>query len=179
MGGPFVPLPDGPDAAFDRALAESRGALASAAQLAAVLPRLPLAAPLLGRLEVTSSFGARTDPFLGRPALHTGVDLREGYGAEILSTGAGRVAFAGPAGGYGDMVEIDHGNGVATRYAHMGSIAVVEGQAVGRSAVLGLVGATGRATGPHLHYEVRVDGDPVDPTRFIAGAERLAGLDAP
>ncbi|WP_237476948.1 M23 family metallopeptidase [Lichenibacterium dinghuense] len=177
VGGPFVPLPDGPDGAFDRAVAELRGAVTSAGQLEAALPRLPLAAPLLGRMEVTSPFGARTDPFLGRPALHTGVDLREGYGTDIRATGAGRVAFAGTAGGYGNMVEIDHGNGLATRYAHMGSIAVTEGQTVARGAVLGAVGATGRATGPHLHYEVRIDGEPVDPTRFLGSADRLASLD--
>ncbi len=179
VGGPFVPLPEGPDGAFDRAVAELRGAVASAGQLEAALPRLPLAAPLLGRLDVTSPFGARTDPFLGRPALHTGVDLREGYGTDIRATGAGRVVFAGTAGGYGNMVEVDHGNGLATRYAHMGGIAVAEGQAVSRGTVLGHVGATGRATGPHLHYEVRIDGEPVDPTRFLASADRLASLDAP
>lgn len=179
VGGPFVPLPEGADGAFDRAVADLRGAVTAAGRLEAALPRLPLAAPLLGRLEVTSPFGARTDPFLGRPALHTGVDLREGYGTDIRATGAGRVAFAGSAGGYGNMVEIDHGNGLTTRYAHMGGIAVTEGQTVGRGAVVGFVGATGRATGPHLHYEVRIDGEPVDPTRFLAGAERLASLDAP
>ena len=179
VGGPFVPLPDGPDASFDRAVADLRGALTTTGQLEAALPRLPIAAPLLGRLEVTSPFGARTDPFLGRPALHTGVDLREGYGTDIRATGAGRVAFAGTAGGYGNMVEIDHGNGLSTRYAHMGGIAVVEGQTVARGTVVGFVGATGRATGPHLHYEVRIDGEPVDPTRFLAGADRLASLDAP
>lgn len=179
VGGPFVPLPEGPDGAFDRSVADLRGAVMAAGRLEAALPRLPLAAPLLGRLEVTSPFGARTDPFLGRPALHTGVDLREGYGTDIRATGAGRVAFAGSAGGYGNMVEVDHGNGLTTRYAHMGGIAVSEGQMVGRGTVVGFVGATGRATGPHLHYEVRIDGEPVDPTRFLAGAERLASLDGP
>ena len=179
LGGPFVPLPEGPDGAFGRAVAELRAAAASAAQLGGAVERLPLAAPLSGRQEVTSPFGVRLDPFLGRPALHTGVDLREGYGTDIRATGAGRVVLAGTAGGYGNMVEVDHGNGVATRYAHMGGIAVSEGQAVARGTVLGYVGATGRATGPHLHYEVRVDGEPVDPTRFLAGADRLAAVGAP
>ncbi len=179
LGGPFVPLPEGPDAAFNRAVADLRGAVAAAAQLDGALGRLPVAAPLLGRMEVTSPFGARTDPFLGRPALHTGVDLREGYGTDIRATAAGRVIFAGTAGGYGNMVEVDHGNGVTTRYAHMGGFAVSEGQSVTRGAVLGFVGATGRATGPHLHYEVRIDGDPVDPMRFLASADHLAGLTIP
>ena len=176
LGGPFVPLPDRPDGAFDRAVAGLRAKISAAAQLESALGRMPLAAPLLGRMEVTSPFGARTDPFLGRPALHTGVDLREGFGTDIRATGAGRVVFAGTAGGYGTMVEVDHGNGITTRYAHMGGVAVAEGQAVARGSILGVVGATGRATGPHLHYEVRVDGEPVDPTRFLAGAPRLASL---
>ena len=179
VGGPFVPLPAEPDGPFLRAVADLRGALATAAALDGALVHAPLAAPLLGRMEVTSPFGARTDPFLGRPALHTGVDLREGYGTEIRATGAGRVVFAGTAGGYGSMVEIDHGHGLATRYAHMGGIAVSEGQTVTRGSVVGTVGATGRATGPHLHYEVRIDGEPVDPTRFLASADRLAALAAP
>lgn len=175
-GGPFVPLPEGQDGAFGRAVAALRGAVATASRLDDVLGRLPLAVPLPGRPEVTSPFGARLDPFLGRPALHTGVDLHEGFGVDIHATAAGRVIFAGTAGGYGNMVEVDHGSGLTTRYAHMGQIGVVEGQPVTRGSVLGLVGATGRATGPHLHYEVRVDGDPVDPTPFLAGAERLAAL---
>ena len=142
------------------------------------MARIPVAMPVSGHPDVTSPFGARLDPFLGRPALHTGVDLRETYGSDIRATGAGRVVFAGVAGGYGNMVEVDHGSGLATRYAHMGEISVSEGQAVERGMVLGHVGATGRATGPHLHYEVRIDGEPVDPVRFIAAGERsdLASL---
>ncbi len=174
VGGPFVPLPEGSDGAFDRAVADLRVTVSAAARLDGALPRLPFAAPLSGRLQVTSPFGARTDPFIGRPAMHTGVDLREGYGVDIRATGGGRIAFAGVAGGYGNMVEVDHGNGLSTRYGHMGSIAVSEGQSVTRGTVLGYVGATGRATGPHLHYEVRIDGDPVDPTRFLAVADRLS-----
>ena len=174
LGGPFVPLIEGPDGAFDRAVADLRVTVSAAARLDAALPRLPFAAPLSGRMQVSSPFGPRTDPFLGRPALHTGVDLREGFGAEIRATGGGRIAFAGVAGGYGNMVEVDHGNGLTTRYGHMGSLAVSEGQSVTRGTVIGYVGATGRATGPHLHYEVRIDGEPVDPTRFLAVSDRLA-----
>ena len=166
-GGPFVPLPSGADGQFSRAIAELRGDLATAAQLRLALVRVPLALPLDGRLDVTSPFGARLDPFLGRPALHTGVDLHEGYGTEIRATAAGRVVSAGMAGGYGNMVEVEHGSGIVTRYAHMGRVAVAAGQTVARGTVLGYVGSTGRATGPHLHYEVRVDGEPVDPMRFL------------
>ena len=172
VGGPFVPLPEGPDGQFGRAVAELRGDLATATQLRQALMRVPLAMPLDGRLEVTSPFGARLDPFLGKPALHTGVDLREGYGTEIRATAAGRVVSAGLAGGYGNMVEVDHGSGIATRYAHMGRVAVAAGETVSRGDVLGYVGSTGRATGPHLHYEVRIDGEPVDPMRFLQIADR-------
>ena len=139
------------------------------------MPILPVRAPLIGEAEVTSPFGYRPDPFLGRPALHPGVDLVQDYGAEIHATAAGRVVHAGPMGGYGDMVEIDHGNGLATRYGHMSEILVEEGQEVKEGAVLGRLGSTGRSTGPHLHYEVRVDGEPVDPERFLqAGAPLFA-----
>jgi murein DD-endopeptidase MepM/ murein hydrolase activator NlpD len=131
--------------------------------------------PLSGDPSVTSGFGYRADPFLGRLALHPGVDLAEAYGAEIHAAASGRVVHAGPAGGYGNMVEIDHGNGLATRYAHMSETLVEEGQEVAKGAVLGRLGSTGRSTGPHLHYEVRVDGEPVDPERYLrAGADLAA-----
>ncbi len=177
-GGPYVPLPSSGGAAFNLVLADLRGVLDADVHLRGVMARIPVAMPLSGHPEVTSPFGARLDPFLGRPALHTGVDLRENYGSDIRATGAGRVVFAGLAGGYGNMVEVDHGSGLTTRYAHMGEISVSEGQSVERGTVLGHVGATGRATGPHLHYEVRIDGEPVDPVRFIAAGERsdLASL---
>ncbi len=178
VGGPYVPLPEGAGAAFNLVVAELHGVLVADSQLRGAIARIPVAMPLSGHPDVTSPFGARLDPFLGRPALHTGVDLRESYGSDIRATGAGRVVFAGVAGGYGNMVEVDHGSGLATRYAHMGEISVAEGQLVERGALLGHVGATGRATGPHLHYEVRIDGEPVDPTRFMDAGERsdLASL---
>ena len=172
VGGPFVPLPEGADVAFALAVGDLRGVLDADTQLRGALARIPLAMPLSGHPDITSPFGARLDPFLGRPALHTGVDLRESYGTDIRATGAGRVILASVAGGYGNMVEVDHGNGLTTRYAHMGEISVAEGQTVARGTVLGHVGATGRATGPHLHYEVRIDGEPVDPTRFMDAGER-------
>ncbi|HEX9168506.1 MAG TPA: M23 family metallopeptidase, partial [Roseiarcus sp.] len=109
-------------------------------------------------------------PFLGRLALHPGVDLTEAWGAEIHATAAGRVTHAGPMGGYGIMVEIDRGNGLVTRYAHLSRALVDEGQEVAPGAVLGKMGSSGRSTGPHLHYEVRVDGEPVDPERYLHAA---------
>ena len=149
--------------------------VATAERLKALMSFVPLRMPLSGDPSLTSGFGYRVDPFLGRLALHPGVDLAEAYGAEIHAAAAGRVAHAGPAGGYGIMVEIDHGNGLATRYAHMSEALVEEGQEVDKGAVLGRLGSTGRSTGPHLHYEVRVDGEPVDPERYLrAGADLAA-----
>jgi murein DD-endopeptidase MepM/ murein hydrolase activator NlpD len=172
VGGPFIPVVVDADApAFDKALAPAERDVALADRLRRLMPILPVRAPLIGEAAVSSPFGYRPDPFLGRPALHPGVDLVQDYGAEIHATAAGRVVHAGPMGGYGDMVEIDHGNGLATRYGHMSEILVEEGQEVKAGAVLGRLGSTGRSTGPHLHYEVRVDGEPVDPERFLqAGA---------
>jgi len=126
---------------------------------------------------VTSPFGYRADPFLGRLALHTGVDLLQAYGAEIRATAAGRVIHAGPMGGYGTMVEIDHGNGLTTRYAHMSELMVEEGETVAEGTALGRIGTTGRSTGPHLHYEVRVDGEPVDPERFLRAGAQLSAAE--
>jgi murein DD-endopeptidase MepM/ murein hydrolase activator NlpD len=176
VGGPFIPVSVDADApAFDKALAHAERDVVAADRLSRLLPILPVRQPLIGEAEVTSPFGYRRDPFLGRLALHPGVDLVQDYGAEIHATAGGRVVHAGPMGGYGDMVEVDHGNGLATRYGHMSEILVAEGQEVKAGAVLGRIGSTGRSTGPHLHYEVRVDGEPVDPERFLqAGAPLFA-----
>ncbi len=176
VGGPFIPAEVDPNApAFDQALTRAARDLATAERLRALMPFMPVRMPLSGDASVSSPFGYRADPFLGRLALHPGVDLIEAYGDEIHATGAGRVTHAGPMGGYGIMVEIDHGNGLVTRYAHMSKALVDEGQDVVQGAVLGRIGSTGRSTGPHLHYEVRVDGEPVDPERYLrAGADLTA-----
>jgi murein DD-endopeptidase MepM/ murein hydrolase activator NlpD len=176
VGGPFIPAEIGPDApATDPALTRVARDVATAERLKTLLSFVPLRMPLSGDPSLTSPFGYRADPFLGRLALHPGVDLADAYGAEIHAAASGRVVHAGPAGGYGNMVEIDHGNGLATRYAHMSDVLVEEGQQVDKGAVLGKLGSTGRSTGPHLHYEVRVDGEPVDPERYLrAGADLAA-----
>ncbi len=177
-GGPFIPVDADPKApAFERAAARVARDVSFAENLTAVMPFVPLRTPLSGEASVTSPFGYRADPFLGKLALHTGVDLLQPYGSEIRATGAGRVVHAGPMGGYGDMVEIDHGHGLATRYAHMSDILVQEGQDVAEGDVLGRLGSSGRSTGPHLHYEVRVDGEPVDPERFMHAGERLSAAE--
>ncbi len=173
VGGPFEPAPAEASGDFARAYANVSQNLALVDGLRDALPFAPLRQPLPGPLDMTSSFGYRTDPFLGRPALHSGIDFRGEYGAPIHATAAGRVSVAGPSGGYGNMVEIDHGAGLATRYGHMSQIDVAEGQWVEAGAIIGHIGSTGRSTGPHLHYEVRVDGAAVDPSRYLKAGKIL------
>ena len=129
VGGPYIPAEiDAHALARDPALERVARDVATAERLKALLSFVPLRMPLSGDPSLTSRFGYRVDPFLGRLALHPGVDLAEPYGAEIHAAAAGRVVHAGPAGGYGIMVEIDHGNGLATRYAHMSEALVEEGE---------------------------------------------------
>lgn len=114
-----------------------------------------------GRL--TSGFGYRMNPVTQRRAFHHGIDLAVASGTPVLATADGRVAFSGWAGDYGVLVVIDHGNGVVTRMGHLSAISVRAGDAVAAGDVIGRAGATGRATGPHVHYEIRIDGGSVDP----------------
>ena len=179
VGGPFVAADErGATAgvgAFERDLAAAQNAVATLDGLRRALPSVPLRKPLDGELQISSTFGYRTDPFYGRPALHSGVDLRQDQGEPVHATAGGVVSVAGPSGGYGNMVEIDHGGGLATRYGHLSQIDVAPGQPVAPGAVIGRVGSTGRSTGPHLHYEVRSDGEAIDPARFLKAAAMLGG----
>ncbi len=106
--------------------------------------------------------------------MHTGVDFRAEQGTQILATAPGKVVTAEYTGGYGNMVEIEHSNGFSTRYAHMSAILVSPGQSVTTGTVVGRVGTTGRSTGPHLHYETRINEEPMDPTRFLRAGMKLA-----
>ncbi len=115
----------------------------------------------------TSRFGYRISPFTGRPALHTGLDIAAAPGSPVYSPADGIVTFAGYDEGYGKMITVDHGYGVTTRYGHNAQIYVQVGQKVSRWDVIASVGNTGRSTGPHLHYEVRVNGVPRDPALYI------------
>ncbi len=177
MGGPFVPLKADPQGSlFEREVYRLQGDFATADKLRRLMPYLPLRKPVEGPLDITSGFGGRADPFFGRLAVHTGVDLRDPQGSPVRSTGAGKVVTAGWNGGYGNMIEIDHGNGLTTRYAHLSAILVSEDQWVDAGWIVGKLGSTGRSTGPHLHYEVRIGGEPVDPMRFVrAGGRIFAG----
>jgi murein DD-endopeptidase MepM/ murein hydrolase activator NlpD len=174
QGGPVVPVQVGPPSSpFAREFSQVQEAVLATDRLRRIVPYVPVRKPLPGDPDVTSGFGVRIDPFLGRPAMHTGIDLRDDYGAPVRATAGGRIVTAEWTGGYGKMVEIDHGNGIATRYGHLSAIAVREGQAIEAGTVLGSIGSTGRATGPHLHYEVRIDDEAVDPARFLRAAAKL------
>jgi murein DD-endopeptidase MepM/ murein hydrolase activator NlpD len=175
IGGPFVAaLPPFNAAAFDRQLYSVKIARAEIEQLTRTLVSIPVRKPVLGESEIVSGFGVRIDPFLGRPAMHTGLDFRAEIGDPVQVTANGTVTAAGWSGGYGKMVEVDHGNGLATRYGHMAEIDVKVGQQVKIGQSLGLVGTTGRSTGPHLHYETRIDGEAVDPQKFLNAGSKLA-----
>ncbi len=125
---------------------------------------------------MTSAFGTRTDPFLKRAALHSGIDFKASTGTPILATAYGTIVEAGRNGGYGKMVEIDHGSGITTRYAHMSRVTVSVGEQVEKGTIIGKAGSTGRSTGPHLHYEVRRNGDAVNPAKFLKTGRQLAKL---
>lgn len=119
---------------------------------------------------LSSSFGGRSDPFSGEGAFHTGVDLVAPAGTPVHATADGVITTAGWSGAYGKLVVIDHGNGLDTYYAHLSQFLVVPGQEVRRGEVIALSGGTGRATGPHMHYEVRLHGTPVNPYRYLAAS---------
>jgi murein DD-endopeptidase MepM/ murein hydrolase activator NlpD len=141
---------------------------------------VPTQLPVAGA-DVGSRFGWRVDPFTGRQALHTGLDYQAETGTPILAAAGGVVVAAEPHPQYGNMVEVDHGNNLVTRYAHSSKLLVKKGDLVKRGQRLALVGSTGRSTGPHLHFEVLVQGVPQDPARFLAAgqnAQQLAGLSA-
>jgi murein DD-endopeptidase MepM/ murein hydrolase activator NlpD len=121
--------------------------------------------PVMGR--ITSSFGERLDPFRGEGAFHAGVDISCGYGQAVMATADGTVTYADFYTGYGRMIEIDHGNGIVTRYGHLSGFAVADGQVIRRGEVIGYVGLSGRSTGPHLHYEVRIHDTPVNPHKYL------------
>lgn len=117
---------------------------------------------------ITSDFGIRVDPVYGGQSYHEGIDIADDYGTQVVATAAGTVTFAGPTdGGYGNLVEINHGNGIVTRYGHNSVVLVSPGQQVRQGDVISLMGSTGKSTGSHLHYEVDVNGTPVDPIVFL------------
>jgi len=117
--------------------------------------------------QVTASFGERIDPFNGEGAFHSGVDIGSTYGHAVLAPADGVVTFADFLGGYGKALMLDHGHGISTRYGHLSGFAVTSGQQVHRGDTIGYVGTSGRSTGPHLHYEVRINDTPVNPYKYL------------
>ena len=117
--------------------------------------------------QITGSFGERTDPFNGEGAFHTGVDIAAAVGQAVMAPADGTVIFADFMGGYGRAVMVDHGHGISTRFGHLSNFAVTPGQHVRRGDVIGYVGLSGRSTGPHLHYEVRINDTPVNPYKYL------------
>ncbi len=176
VGGPFVPLPTATAAdRFASGVAILSAELDRLATVRKAALGLPWGQPI-ANAPISSGFGARLDPFLGRPAIHTGIDFRAPRDYPARAVAAGTVTAAEWNGSYGNMVDIDHGNGVVTRYGHLDSIAVRVGDNIAAGAKIGRVGSTGRSTGPHLHYEIRLDGEPVDPMRFLAAGKEVTAL---
>lgn len=174
-GGPFVPYkldPKGP--LFERAVLRIQKAVVEADHLRRAVNRLPVRKPVTRGASVSSRYGRRVDPINGRLASHTGIDFKQRYGAPVLATAAGKVIKAGYNGGYGRVVEIYHGSGITTRYAHLSRIHVKKDQQIIAGTRIGRIGSTGRSTGPHLHYEVRLNGRPTNPGRFLRAGRKLS-----
>lgn len=130
--------------------------------------------PVFGRLE--SGIGGRRNPFTGRGhEYHEGQDIDAAWGTPVEVTASGKITIAGWQRGYGNVVYVDHGSGISTRYGHLSKINVAVGQSVSTGDIIGLVGSTGRSTGPHLHYEVRINNQPVDPKPYLPGATAGSG----
>nr|WP_253343824.1 M23 family metallopeptidase [Sphingobium sp. OAS761] len=130
----------------------------------------------VAKLSLTSNFGIRSDPFNGGARMHKGIDIPGPIGTPIYATADGVVSRAGWASGYGNLVQITHGSGMETRYGHMSKLLVAANTYVKRGQLIGLMGSTGRSTGSHLHYEVRVDGAAINPIPFVAGPDYLVAM---
>lgn len=172
QGGPLVRMLTGPGDEVDPRFARLGASFVRMATLEQGLQRIPNTLP--ASLEyISSGFGVRSDPFTGGAAFHAGLDFRGPIGAPIYAAAAGSVSFAGVRQGYGNCVEVSHGNGLMTRYAHMSRIGARMGQKVGPGEVLGAIGSTGRSTGPHLHFEVRINDRPVNPRPFLEASQHV------
>ena len=166
QGGPLLVLATSADGSIDPRFQRFGLSLARMDALERSVSRLPQVLP--ASLEyISSGFGFRIDPFTGAGAFHPGLDFRGPVGAPIFAAARGTISFVGQRSGYGNCIEIDHGNGLVTRYAHMSGFRTALGKAVQPGEVIGLIGSTGRSTGPHLHFEVRINDRPVNPRPFL------------
>lgn len=180
MGGPYEPASAADASPAAAADAQFRSLFASWKKLDS-LEHSVIAIPAIhpiheAKLIFSSYFGVRSDPFRGTAAMHAGVDLPGPIGTPVYATADGIVDRAGRAGGYGNLVEIDHGKGIQTRYGHLSKILVQPNQRVKRGEEIALMGSTGRSTGSHLHYEVRIDGRAVNPIPFLQTADYLVAM---
>ncbi|WP_309644546.1 M23 family metallopeptidase [Phenylobacterium sp.] len=177
LGGPLIEAKDpralaavlDVDEGFAERIQHAATNLSEAGALANAAETLPFARPVT--TGTSSGFGVRFDPFTRRPAFHSGLDFTGGYNFPIQSTAPGVVSFTGVRSGYGNTIEIDHGRGFKTRYAHLQAIAVRPGQRVAVGQRIGAMGSTGRSTGPHLHYEVWVNGRAQNPGRYVKAGD--------
>ena len=172
QGGPFEKLSTGRDGSLDPRFERLALSLARMDALERGLDGIPQVMPADMRM-ISSGFGYRADPFHGSAAMHAGLDFRGNIGAPIHAAADGKVTFVGTKSGYGKVVEISHGNGMMTRYAHMSGWRAKHGQEVAAGEVIGLIGNTGRSTGPHLHFEVRIHGRAVNPRHFLETAPHV------
>lgn len=174
VGGPLLPADDVPDAA---SLAEDANAvmeaLARYQSARSAIGPAPIHRPLAVEARRSSNFGNRRDPFTRNKAFHSGIDFAAPSGSTVLSAGRGKVVFAGRRSGYGNLVEISHGGGLTSRYAHLSAFLVKVGQTVETGTPIARVGSTGRSTGPHLHFEIRRKDVAMDPTAFLEAGRRL------
>jgi murein DD-endopeptidase MepM/ murein hydrolase activator NlpD len=180
MGGPLVPLDlagvldEGEvDPAFLRRVQQVAERIREARRLEGIANSTPLAPPVAVEYRLTSGYGPRYDPFTGRGAMHSGLDMAAFDRAPVVSTSPGVVEFAGVKSGYGYVVDIDHGHGFKTRYAHLSDIQVSRGERVAIGQRVGSMGSTGRSTGTHLHYEVWFRGKAYDPIDFLRAGQHV------
>jgi murein DD-endopeptidase MepM/ murein hydrolase activator NlpD len=171
-GGPLVEMDAATIAKIETRAAELEQELRAYESALRERARIPSIWPVTGG-ETTDGFGGRRDPFGGGSSeFHSGQDISAERGTPVYAAGIATVKFAGGQSGYGQVVILDHGDGITTRYGHLSKIEVVAGQQLGRGEMIGRVGSTGRSTGPHLHYEVRINEEPVNPRAYLPAPER-------
>ena len=174
MGGPLELLATSSNGDIDPRFERLGASLERMNALERGLASIPQVTPTsLAQTKMSSNYGYRRDPINGGGAMHSGLDFKGPYGAPIYSAAAGKVTFAGWRGGYGKTVEVTHGNGMMTRYAHMSRFHSRLGQEVAAGDLIGAIGSTGRSTGPHLHFEVRINDRPVNPQPFLERAPNV------
>ena len=179
VGGPYEPVSSNAPAAEANADAQFRSLFMTWKKLDTI-QRAVIAIPStepVGTVTFTSLYGVRSDPFRGTAAMHAGVDIPGAVGTPVYATADGIVSRAERSGGYGNLVEVNHGRGIATRYGHLSKILVSANSRVTRGQLIALMGSTGRSTGSHLHYEVRIDGQAVNPMPFLQSADFLLAHD--